>query len=520
LNDPIILDTERKSRAWRERRLVLSGIMLALTLAALDQNIVATALPRIVSDLGGLAHISWVVTAFMVASTTTTPLYGKFSDIYGRKPAFLVSIIVFLIGSALCGVAKGMTELIVFRAVQGLGAGGLITLAQITIGDIVAPRERGRYQGLFASVFAGCSVAGPLLGGFITDAVSWRWIFYVNLPVGAVALTLIMVGLRKRVSATRHHIDYAGALLLIAATSCALLVLSWGGSIYPWSSTPMLVVTLVTVLLCVTLALVEVRAVEPVLPLHLFANRVFVLGIAVISLSAMALFAAVVFLPLFFQLVIGASPTDAGLMMSPMMGGVILASFIGGRMVSRTGRYKRFPVFGLAAAASAYLMMGWAAADGLPLGSIEVILIVMGLGIGFVMPNLTTAIQNAVAWRDLGSATSASAFLRSLGGALGVALAGTILIVQLRGARSVEITNSQSLDRIAHLPPAERAALVGSYAHALSGIFLVGAAIAACALILVLFLPERPLRGSHEEPEPPLEPARSTRPNPRPCGER
>jgi EmrB/QacA subfamily drug resistance transporter len=516
LDNLVISQTERKPLSRRERRVVLAGIMLALTLAALDQNIVATALPRIVSDLGGLAHLSWVVTAFMVASTTTTPLYGKFSDIYGRKPAFLVSIVVFLLGSVLCGMAQGMTQLIVFRAIQGLGAGGLITLAQTTIGDIVTPRERGRYQGLFASVFAGCSVAGPLLGGFITDALSWRWIFYVNLPVGAVALTMIAAGLPANRRAITHRIDYAGALLLIAATSCVLLVLSWGGSLYPWSSTPMLVLVSAAVLLCTALALAEAWALEPVLPLHLFANRVFVLGVAVISFSAMALFAAVVFLPLFFQLVIGTSPTRAGLMISPMMGGVIIASVIGGRLVSRTGRYKLFPVCGLAVATMAYLAMGWAAAHGTAVGWIEAVLVAMGLGIGFVMPNLTTAIQNAVAWHDLGAATSASAFLRSLGGALGVALSGAILVAQLRRAPSAGTESMEALDRIAHLPPAEHAALVGAYAHALSSTFLVGAAIAGCAFVLVLFLPERPLRGSHAEPVPALQPAPATAQDRRP----
>ena len=478
----------------RELRVVLAGLMMALTLAALDQNIVATALPRIVSDLGGLAHLSWVVTAFLVASTTTTPLYGKFSDIYGRKPAFMVSIIVFLAGSMLCGLAQGMTELIVFRGIQGLGAGGLITLAQTTIGDLVSPRERGRYQGLFASVFAGCSVAGPLLGGFITEALSWRWIFYVNLPVGAVALVLIAAGLGERGRARAHHIDYGGAMLLIAATCCALLVLSWGGSVYPWSSIRVLALGAAAMMLYAALALVEVRAAEPVLPLHLFTNPVFVLGVLGISLSAMALFAAVVFLPLFFQLVMGASPAEAGLMISPMMGGVICSSFLGGRLVSKTGRYKRFPVFGLATATAAYLAMAWAASHGLRAAWIEGVLVAMGIGLGFVMPNLTTAIQNAVARGDLGAATSASAFLRSLGGALGVALSGATLTTRLHGASTARAARAQDLDRIAHLPPAQHAAVVVAYAQALSATFLVGAAIAGCAFIIVLFLPERPLR--------------------------
>jgi EmrB/QacA subfamily drug resistance transporter len=499
VDDRAGFEPEIAAPSRRELRVVLAGLMLALTLAALDQNIVATALPRIVSDLGGLAHLSWVVTAFLVASTTTTPLYGKFSDIYGRKPAFMVSILVFLVGSVLCGMAQGMTELIAFRAIQGLGAGGLITLAQTTIGDVVSPRERGRYQGLFAAVFAGCSVAGPLLGGFITDALSWRWIFYVNLPVGAVAVALIAAGLGRRAGTRTHRIDYAGALLLIAATCCALLVLSWGGSVYPWSSTPVLGLGAAAVVLYVALAVVEKRAAEPILPLHLFSNAVFVLGVLGISLSAMALFAAVVFLPLFFQLVMGASPTQAGLMISPMMGGVIFSSVVGGRLVSRTGRYKRFPVFGLAAATVAYLSMSWAASHGLGAGWIEGVLVVMGLGIGFVMPNLTTAIQNAVERRDLGAATSASAFLRSLGGALGVALSGAILTTRLHGAGAA---GTQDLDGIAHLSPAEHAAVVGAYAHALSATFLAGAVIAGCAFVVVLFLPERPLRSGRAEVAP------------------
>jgi EmrB/QacA subfamily drug resistance transporter len=506
VNDRVGFDQKMTAPTRRELRVVLAGLMLALTLAALDQNIVATALPRIVSDLGGLAHLSWVVTAFLVASTTTTPLYGKFSDIYGRKPAFMVSITVFLAASMLCGLAQGMTELIVFRGLQGLGAGGLITLAQTTIGDLVSPRERGRYQGLFASVFAGCSVAGPLLGGFITDALSWRWIFYVNLPVGAVAVVLIAAGLGRHGRGRAHHIDYAGALLLVAATCCALLVLSWGGSVYPWFSTPVLVIGAAAVMLYAALALVEGLAAEPVLPPHLFTNSVFVLGVLAISLSATALFAAVVFLPLFFQLVMGASPTKAGLMISPMMGGVICSSFLGGRLVSKTGRYKRFPVFGLAAATTAYLGMAWAASHGLRAGWIEGLLVVMGLGIGFVMPNLTTAIQNAVPRADLGAATSASAFLRSLGGALGVALSGAILTTRLRDLSTAGAASAQNhLDRIAHLPPAEHAAVVGAYAHALSATFLAGAAIAACAFVIVLFLPERPLRSSHAEPAQPSE---------------
>src|SRR3984885_5024512 len=259
--------------------LVFAGLMLALVLAALDQNIVATALPRIVSDLGGLAHLSWVVTAFLVASTMTTPLYGKLSDIFGRKPAFLVSITIFLAGSALCGLSRTMTELIIFRAVQGLGAGGLITLSQTVVGDLVSPRERGRYQGLFAGVFAACSVIGPLLGGMITEALSWHWIFYVNLPVGAVAIVLIGVGLKHRPNRVAHRIDYLGALLLSVATCCALLALSWGGNSYAWSSPVIIGLGGATVVFLGLLTMNEGRVAEPLLPPRLFRSRVFVLSV-------------------------------------------------------------------------------------------------------------------------------------------------------------------------------------------------------------------------------------------------
>src|SRR5271156_3841101 len=288
----------------RELYMVFAGLMLALTLASLDQNIVSTALPRIVSDLGGLAHLSWVVTAFMVTSTISTPLYGKLSDMYGRKPLFFTAIIIFLIGSIVCGLAQTMFQLILFRAIQGLGAGGLITLAQTTVGDLIVPRERGKYQGLFGAVFATCSVAGPILGGFITDALSWRWIFYVNIPVGAAALFLIGIGLRHHGKVVRHRGDYAGAALLTAGTVSLLLLLSWGGSVYPWLSPIILGLAAATALFYGLLVRQERRAQEPILPPQLFNNRVFVVGVSVIGLNAMALFGSLVFLPLYFQVVL------------------------------------------------------------------------------------------------------------------------------------------------------------------------------------------------------------------------
>ena len=480
----------------RELRLVLTGLMLALTLAALDQNIVATALPRITGDLGGLQHLSWVVTAFVVASTVSAPLYGRLSDLYGRKPAFTVSILVFLLGSMLCGLAGGMVELIVFRAVQGLGAGGLIVLAQTVIGDLVSPRERGRYQGLFAAVFAACSVAGPLLGGFITEYASWRWIFYVNLPVGAAALGLIAVGLRSRPPGPAPRLDLLGAALLVAGTCCLLLVLSWGGSAYAWSSTPILGLAAIALVAFTLLALVEQRAAQPILPPDLFGNRVFVIGAAVIALAAMALFAAAVFLPLMFQLLMGASPSRAGLMIAPMMGGVIVASFTGGRMVSVTGRYKLFPVLGLCAATLSYAALTWAVRAGTGALPIEAVLVVMGLGIGFVMPILTTAIQNAVRRDELGGATATAAFFRSLGGALGVALAGAVLGARLRDLPAGLQMPAGGVAGIIGLPAAQRAVMLEAYRAGLSSAFAAGAAIAALGFVMVLFLPERPLRAA------------------------
>ena len=479
--------------------------MLALALASLDQNIVSTALPRIVSDLGGLAHLSWVVTAFMVASTTSTPLYGKLSDMYGRKPLFFVAIGIFLAGSILCGLAQSMFQLILFRAIQGLGAGGLMTLAQTTVGDLIEPRDRGRYQGLFGTVFAACSVAGPLLGGVITDALSWRWIFYVNLPVGAAALFLIAIGLRRQCRKVTHRIDYTGAALLTAATVSFLLLLSWGGTTYAWLSPIILGLAVATVFLYGLLVVQQGHAPEPILPPRLFRNRVFVIAVVVIGLNSMALFGSLVFLPLFFQLVLGASPSHAGLMMAPMMGGVIVAAVTGGRLVSRTGRYKIFPIIGLIVGCCAFLGLASIARWGASTWIIESTLVALGLGLGLVMPNLTVAIQNSVERSDLGVATSVSAFIRSLGGALGVAVAGTVVTFRLHRLLPESWTQPSStgssilqlgIQEISRIPVEQRDMLVNAYRHAVETTFLTGAGSAALAFVIVLFLPERPLRSS------------------------
>jgi len=413
-----------------------------------------------------------------------------------------------------------MFELILFRAVQGLGAGGLMTLAQTTVGDLIEPRQRGRYQGLFGAVFAACSVAGPLLGGIITDALSWRWIFYVNLPVGAAALFLIAIGLRHPCRSVSHRIDYTGAGLLTAGTVCLLLFLSWGGVTYPWLSPVILGLAAVAALFYGLLIAQENHAAEPILPLKLFRNPVFLVGVSVIGLNSMALFGSLVFLPLFFQLVLGASPSHAGLMMAPMMGGVIVASVTGGRLVARTGRYKMFPVAGLAAATCGFLTLAWSAITAAGTPVIETALVILGAGLGLVMPNLTVAIQNSVERSTLGVATSVSAFIRSLGGALGVAAAGAVVAMRLRTILPASWTEPGAtgstplqlgVQQIASIPQAQRDILTHAYRHAIATTFITGAAIAALAFVIVLFLPERPLRSAMPEeipkPEETSEPA-------------
>jgi EmrB/QacA subfamily drug resistance transporter len=486
----------------RELYLVFAGLMLALTLASLDQNIVSTALPRIVSDLGGLIHLSWVVTAFMVTSTTTTPLYGKLSDIYGRKRLFYVAIGIFLVGSVLCGLSQTMMQLILFRALQGLGAGGLMTLAQTTIGDLIPPRERGRYQGIFGAVFAACSVAGPLLGGIITDSLSWRWIFYVNLPVGAAALALIAIGLKHPNQRATHRIDYLGAMFLTAATVCLLLFLSWGGTQFAWSSPIMLALIAGAVGLFGLTLFQEHRATEPILPPRLFHIRGFVIPVTVIGIQAMALFGSLVYLPLFFQLVMGRSPTHAGLLMAPLMAGVILTSVTGGRLVSRTGRYKIFPVIGLFLASASFLAIALSAENAVGVTPLVIALIVLGAGFGFVMPIMTMALQNVVQREDLGSATSVSAFLRSLGGALGVALSGAVVTARL----NTLLPPGVHLESMTRLPgtaeatdPARHHLIVEAYRHAIATTFFTGSALAALAFATVLALPEVPLRARGEK---------------------
>lgn len=484
----------------------MAGALLAMVLAAMDQNIVNTALPRMVGDLGGMAHLSWVVTAFMLTSTTTTPLYGKLSDIYGRRTLFFVAILVFLAGSLLCGASQSMGQLIAFRALQGLGAGGLLTLAQAAIGDVVSPRQRPRYQGLFTGTFALASIAGPLLGGLITSALSWRWVFYVNLPVGILALVMIAVGLRKPPSGQVRPIDYAGALLLTGATTALLLLLAWGGTEFPWASLDSAAMAAGTAVLAGLFLWRETRAPEPLIRLSLFRNPVYARGVAVGGMMAFAMLGSTVFLPLYFQLVLGMDPAAAGAMMLPQVVGMVLTSVVGGRIVARLGRNRPFLLAGLGLEAVALASLAAFAFIAAPPGIFLISMGALGLGMGMGMPNLTTAVQNAVAHRELGAATGAMTFARSLGGALGVAGSGAIMSGRLAAAfgGAGGLFNGGGLAEhgvpaLSQLTPAQQAGISEAYRTALTGCFLLSAVVMTAALILVLGMPELTLRSEIEE---------------------
>jgi EmrB/QacA subfamily drug resistance transporter len=460
-------------------RAVFAGLMLALLLASLDQTIVATALPTIVDDLGGLEHISWVTTAYLLASTTATPLYGKLGDLYGRKRLFQFAIVLFLAGSVLCGVAQSMLQLILFRAVQGLGGGGLIVLAMAIVGDVVSPRERGRYQGLFGAVFGVSSVAGPLLGGFFVEHLTWRWIFYVNVPLGLLALAVVAAALPSAGTRGQHAIDWLGTALMAAGVSCVILFLSLGGTTQPWGGPASIALVAGGVVLLALFALVERRAAEPILPLRLFANRVFAVASAIGFIVGFGMFGAITFLPLFLQIVNGATPTESGLEMLPLMAGVLATSIASGQIITRTGRYKVFPIAGTAITAAGFALL--ARLDpGTPVALRSLYMLVLGLGLGMVMQVLVLAVQNAVEYRDLGVATSGATFFRSIGGSFGVAVFGTIF------SNRLESTLASAPSR------------ADAYAQALQTVFLVALPIALVAFALTWLLREQPLRRTVE----------------------
>ncbi|WP_229208129.1 MDR family MFS transporter [Duganella sp. Root198D2] len=472
----------------REIRAVYLAMMAVLGLSALDQSIVATALPRIVADLGGMAHLSWVVTAYVLASTATMPLYGKLADQYGRRPMIFAAMAAFLLGSALCGLAQNMTQLIVFRALQGVGAGGFLPLAQIIIADIIPPAERGKRMGMVPVVYAATSLLGPVLGGLITDALSWHWTFYVNLPVGAVAFYAIAKALHKEQVHHAHRVDYLGSVLMTGAITSALLVLALGGTEWAWDAPQVQVCSVLAVVLGAWLA-VHVRKVpEPVLPPDLFGNRVFNIASVVMALTFMGLMGATVFFPLFFQVVMGSSPASSGLLTVAMMLGLVGSSMLSGRRLARTGRYKGVQLGGLAAAFVAFTTLALGMEAGWGYWVIEPAIFLLGAGLGLVMPNMTIAVQNALPLPRRGVGTAMLTFFRSLGGLLGVTGSGAML------ARSLHI---HGVKAVAAVGPGASAlpSTVAVYRHAIAGIFGAGAALVLLGLVVLLFLPELPLAG-------------------------
>src|SRR3954452_14962440 len=488
----------------RRVMLTFSGLLLAMLLASLDQTIVATALPTIVGELGGIDRLSWVVTAYLLAATVTIPLWGRMSDLYGRKRLFQAAIAVFLVGSALSGAAQSLTELIAFRAFQGLGAGGLMTLAMAIVADIISPRERGRYQGYIQMVFVLASVAGPLLGGLFADHLSWRWVFYVNLPIGAVALGVVSTTLEHTVSGARPRIDYGGAALLAAGLTAILLVTTWGGRQYAWDSPTIAGLAVAAVALLAAFVARERRAAEPILPLRLFRDPVFDVVSVVLFLTTCAFFAAIVFPPLYLQLVTGASATTSGLLLLPLMLAAATSTAVSGRLISKTGRYKRFPIAGLALMTAGLLLLSQMD-RGTTRATTSLFLVVFGLGFGMVSQVLTLAVQNAVDRRDIGIATGSANLFRALGGSVGVALFGAIFAARLDTwlARSVPGAGGMDADalqaspeRLAALPPAVHDGIATAVAHSLHTVFLVAAPIAGLALLVVLALREIPLRSA------------------------
>jgi EmrB/QacA subfamily drug resistance transporter len=502
---PSYPDTAAAAPSKRRMYLVLTGVMLAMLLAMLDQMIVNTALPRIVGDLGGLSHYSWVVTAYLLATTITTPIWGKLGDLYGQKRTYLTAIGIFLAGSALSGMATSMTTLIAFRAFQGLGAGGLMVGAMSIMGVLVPPRERGRYQGLMAAIMPVAMIGGPLLGGFITDNLSWRWAFYVNLPVGAVAVAIILATLKLPKLRTSHRIDYLGAALLAAGVGALVLLTTWGGSEYPWLSGQIFGLGAVAVVALVAFVLVERRAAEPIVPLRLFRNRNFAVVSVLGFLVGFAMFGATLVLPQFEQLVKGVSATDSGLALLPLMLSMVVMSLVSGQVLTRTGRYRMFPIAG-----GALMVVGMVALSLLDVDTnqlvVGLLMVPLGLGMGCMMQTLMTVSQNSVELHEMGVASSAVTFFRSIGGSFGTAIMGAVMTSRMTSA----LTDQVGAETAGKLTGSGRmtgavldklpATIQDAYLHALTSgidrVFLWAVPAAAVAFLVAWLIKEVPLRGS------------------------
>ncbi|MGI8434002.1 MAG: MDR family MFS transporter [Nocardioidaceae bacterium] len=494
----------------RQILVVMAGLMAGMFLAALDQSIVGTALPRITSELGGLDKLSWVVTAYLLTQTASTPLWGKISDLYGRKLIFQAAIITFLVGSLMAGAAQGIGELIAFRAVQGLGGGGLFALALATMGDVVPPRERGRYGGYFGAVFGTSSVLGPVLGGFFADGPGWRWIFFINLPIGIVALFVTSNALKIPHTRREHTIDYLGAATIVASVSSLLLFTTWAGPDYGWTSALSMTLVAAGIALAALFVLIESRAVEPIIPLELFKIRNFSTANFYSFILGFAMFGAIVFLPVYFQVVQGMSPTKSGLSFLPMVVGIFSTSISSGIAMSRTGRYKIFPIVGSVTVMAALLLLSRIGVD-TPYWQAAIAIYLFGAGLGFSMQIIVTIVQNSVDRRHMGTGTSSVAFFRSMGGTFGAAVFGAILSSRLAvhladragpaaaGAPgNVDVNNVEAIKR---LPEPIHGIVLNAFANSLDDVFLWVVPALSIALVVSLFIKEVPLQARTAAPE-------------------